>query len=83
DMIILAIRSYSPYPDDPYMQIIQAYYAPLPQETSTVPLFPIDTTLDFFHPDELALPKKKNQLYSPNPPDFPESSRLPIDFKIG
>ncbi|GKA94791.1 hypothetical protein Tco_0816829, partial [Tanacetum coccineum] len=70
--------------DDPYMKVMQAYYAkksPIPPPTIVTPstmLSPMFNPQEFFLPGELLSPKKRGHNQS-----FSSTSALPQEFEMG
>ncbi|GJU46834.1 reverse transcriptase domain-containing protein [Tanacetum coccineum] len=91
---LLASLAISPFHDDPYMKVMQAYNAtsnelpiPLPQAPiapPTVlppsPVLPLFDPQDFFLPEEILPPQKRARFLSPSSTDF---STPPQVFEIG
>ncbi|GJW06141.1 hypothetical protein Tco_1568564 [Tanacetum coccineum] len=91
---LLASLAISPFHDDPYMKVMQAYNAtsnelpiPLPQAPiapPTVlppsPVLPLFDPQDFFLPKEILPPQKRARFLSPSSTDF---STPPQVFEIG
>ncbi|GJY91814.1 hypothetical protein Tco_0507596 [Tanacetum coccineum] len=69
---LLASLAISPFNDDPYMKVMQAYNATL------LPLSPMFDPQDFFLPEEILPPKKRACSRSSS-----STSALPQVFKIG
>ncbi|GJY28177.1 hypothetical protein Tco_0403944 [Tanacetum coccineum] len=88
---LLASLAISPFHDDPYMKVMQAYNAtsnespiPLPQAPiappTALPPSPMFDPQDFFLPEEILPPQKRARFLSPSSTDF---STPPQVFKIG
>ncbi|GJV31154.1 reverse transcriptase domain-containing protein [Tanacetum coccineum] len=91
---LLASLAISPFHDDPYMKVMQAYNAtsnelpiPLPQAPIAPPtvlppslVLPLFDPQDFFLPEEILPPQKRACFLSPSSTDF---STLPQVFEIG
>ncbi|GJR91902.1 reverse transcriptase domain-containing protein [Tanacetum coccineum] len=71
---LLASRAISPFYDDPYMKVMQAYNA------TVLPLSPMFDPQDFFLPEEILPPQKQARFLSPSSTDF---STPPQVFEIG
>ncbi|GKE60576.1 hypothetical protein Tco_1510943, partial [Tanacetum coccineum] len=87
----LASLAISPFHDDPYMKVMQAYNAtsnelpiPPPQAPiappTTLPLSPMFDPQDFFLPEDILPPHKRARFLSPSSTDF---STPPQVFEIG
>ncbi|GJS85900.1 hypothetical protein Tco_0752441 [Tanacetum coccineum] len=88
---LLSLLAISPFHDDPYMKVMQAYNATSNESHIPVPQAPIapPTTLapspmfdpqDFFLPEEILPPQKRARFLSPSLTDF---STPPHVFEIG
>ncbi|GKD41789.1 hypothetical protein Tco_1261996 [Tanacetum coccineum] len=74
---LLALLAISPFYDDPYMKVMQAYNATNDELTIPSPLF---DPRDFFLPEEIFPPQKRVRFLSSSSTDF---SALPYVFEIG
>ncbi|GJX11092.1 hypothetical protein Tco_0200951 [Tanacetum coccineum] len=81
-LVPIASPTLSLFHDDPYMKVMQAYYAkelPIPSQTIVPPspmLSPMFDPQEFFLPEGLLSPKKHNRSSS-------STSALPQEFKMG
>ncbi|GKD72283.1 hypothetical protein Tco_1330565 [Tanacetum coccineum] len=79
-VVPIASPTLSLFHNDPYMKVLQAFYAeesPIPPLT-IVPPSSMFNTQEFFLPEELLSPKKRGHNQS-----FSSTSALPQEFKIG
>ncbi|GKC91917.1 hypothetical protein Tco_1157359, partial [Tanacetum coccineum] len=83
-LVPIASPTLSPFLDDPYMKVMQAYYAiesPIQPPTIVPPslmLSPMFNPQEFFLPEELLPPKKQGRDRSSS-----STSALPQEFEIG
>ncbi|GJV82079.1 hypothetical protein Tco_1517949, partial [Tanacetum coccineum] len=83
-LVLIASPTLLLFHDDPYMKVMQAYYAkesPIPPPTIVPPspmLSPMFNPQEFFLPEELLPPKKRGRDQSSS-----STSALPQEFEIG
>ncbi|GJS72372.1 hypothetical protein Tco_0705213 [Tanacetum coccineum] len=83
-LVLIASPTLSLFHDDPYMKVMQAYYAkesPIPPPTIVPPspmLSPMFNPQEFFLPEELLPPKKRGRDRSSS-----STSALPQEFEMG
>ncbi|GJU41560.1 hypothetical protein Tco_1194517 [Tanacetum coccineum] len=83
-LVLIASSTLSLFHNDPYMKVMQAYYAkesPISPPTIVPPspmLSPMFNPQEFFLPEELLLPKKRGRDRSSS-----STSALPQEFKMG
>ncbi|GKG05447.1 hypothetical protein Tco_0325533, partial [Tanacetum coccineum] len=79
-VVLIASPTLSLFHDDPYMKVLQAYYAeklPIPS-TTIIPQSSMLNPQEFFLPGELLSPKKQDCDQS-----FSSTFALPQEFKMG